>query len=303
MITTITIDNVTKAYGKKKVLSSVTLEARDHEILGLSGVNGAGKTTCIKIATGIVIPDTGEVLIDGVSVKRKRSKALINVGWVPEYPILENLDTPRNMFSDFGTMFGYDRPETREKAEKVMVKVGLRDLENKRFSSFSNGMKKRFLIALALFQEPKNYLFDESFSGLDPVGIKLLKDILLDLKKKGCTIILSSHVLPEIEETADRVAIIHNGSVIDISELSEIIGSTVAEVKVKGPKSDVMPILERIGEVSESNEKYRIHIKDGNIKNASDLVKYLESHRLHLETINYGGERLEEYFLRKIGGP
>lgn len=109
--------------------------------------------------------------------------------------------------------------------------------------------------------------------------------------------------MPEIEETADRVAIIHNGSVIDISELSEIIGSTVAEVKVKGPKSDVMPIIERIGEVSESNEKYRIHIKDGNIKNASDLVKYLESHRLHLETINYGSERLEEYFLRKIGGP
>lgn len=296
----IEFQNVTKTYGKKVAVSSVTLEVKDHEILGLAGTNGAGKTTCIKIATGIVLPDSGDVTIDGMSVRKKRSSALKNVGWIPEYPILENLDTPDNLFSDFGTLFDYSRFETKIKAENVMAKVGLKNLNDKRFSSFSNGMKKRFLIALALFQNPKNYLFDESFSGLDPVGIKMLKDILLELRDSGSAIILSSHILPEIEETADRVAIIHNGSIIDISKLTDIMNSTVSEIKVKGSRNIVVPILERIGDVSEFNEKYLIRIKDGNIKNAHDLVKFLDLNGLKLESINYGGERLEEFFLRKI---
>jgi len=292
--------NVTKTYGKKTAVSSVTFEAKDHEILGLAGINGAGKTTCIKIATGIVIPDSGDVIIDGMSVRKRRSLALRNVGWIPEYPILENLDTPDNMFSDFGTLFDYSRSETKEKSENVMVKVGLKNLSDKRFSSFSNGMKKRFLIALALFQNPKNYLFDESFSGLDPVGIRLLKDILLELRNRGSAIILSSHILPEIEETADRVAIIHNGSIVVISKLSEIMNKHVAEIKVKGPRNTIIKILERIGEVYEYREKYLIRIGDRNIKNAHDLVKFLDFNGLELESINYGGERLEEFFLRKI---
>jgi len=123
---------------------------------------------------------------------------------------------------------------------------------------------------------------------------------LLELRDGGSAIILSSHILPEIEETADRVAIIHNGSIVVISKLSEIMNKHVAEIKVKGPRNTIIKILERIGEVYEYREKYLIRIGDRNIKNAHDLVKFLDLNGLELESINYGGERLEEFFLRKI---
>ncbi len=293
--------NVSRRFGKIRALDSVNLIVNNGEIMGLAGINGAGKSTAIKIATGVISPDSGDVLIDGMSIVSQRRNAIQSVAWIPEYPVLENLDNPRIVFSEFGSMFGYNGEQIKERSELTLNKVGLSEQYRDRFSSFSNGMKKRFLIGLALFQDPGTYLFDESFSGLDPLGIRLLKDILLNLRERGKSVILSSHILSEIEETADRVAILHHGTILDVTSIREITNTNNVIIKCMDNSEMVINILKKIGNVHHRNDIYRIKVTDDTIRNASDFMEYLSGKELKIESMNYGGDTLEEYFLRKIG--
>lgn len=293
--------DLSKKFGKIKALDSINLTVSNGEIMGLAGINGAGKSTAIKIATGVISPDRGDVLIDGMSILRQRKNAIQNVAWIPEYPILENLDNPHVIFSEFGSMFGYTGEQIKEKSQLALNRVGLLEQYRNHFSSFSNGMKKRFLIGLALFQDPDTYLFDESFSGLDPLGIRLLKDILLELRKEKKSIILSSHILSEIEETADRIAILHHGTIVDISRIRDITSTNNVILKCRNDPEMVKNILKQIGSVRHENDIYRIKVTDNTIENASDLMEYLSGKGLKIESINYGGDTLEAYFIRKIG--
>jgi ABC-2 type transport system ATP-binding protein len=294
----IQVNAVTKRFQNRVVLERISMDVRDSEIVGLAGANGAGKTTLMRIMTGLMMPDSGDVLIDKYSVLRDRSRALIRTAWVPEISNMDPMDSPWILFNEFGSMFGYGREQIRSKSEKCMKQVSLEGVMRRPFSSFSNGMKKRFLIALSLFQNAHNYLLDETFAGIDPVGSALLRDLIIYLRDQGCSILLSSHILSELEDLSDRVTIINSGRISGTFDLGEMSGS-VMTLRSRSNPDKVLKILLSFGSVSRHGNVYTV--RNSNImERREDVMKALKESEIDVLSISFGTEKLQDIFMRSM---
>jgi len=206
----IEIDNVTKIYSRRDppAVKNLMLNIENGEILGLVGLNGAGKTTTIRMIAGILLPTSGKISVDGFDVIKEKVKASYNVGWIPEIPNFEPNAKPLSLMRYYAGFYRNNEKEMDKRIKELLDMVGLSNDLNKKLREYSQGMKKRFSIAESLINDPKNVLFDETLNGLDPEGVKFVRDLIIDLKSKQKSILLSSHILTEIENLADRVAII-----------------------------------------------------------------------------------------------
>jgi len=287
----IDVKYITKIYDEKYVLDHLSFNIKNGEILGLAGKNGSGKTTAIKIISGIIRPNTGDVLIDDISIIKSRKKAIKKIAWIPENNILDNMDSPKILFSELGTIYGYNNEEIKSRSEYVMDKLNISNYINKRFSTFSNGNKKRFLIALALFQDTNNYVFDESFSNLDPYGILLLKNIIMDLKSKNKSILFSSHILSELQEISDKFAIIDHGYIVSLIDKNNINGYVI---KIKYNNEKTFNFIKSIYKnIDIINNFIILKVKK---QDKNDLIKKLNENNIEIEYI--GSEKLEDYFTK-----
>lgn len=202
------LKNVTKVMGKRRIVDSVSFEINSGEIFGFLGPNGAGKTTTIRMITGLIKPNAGTVHICGSSVKDDFEKALANVGAIVETPHLYQYMTGWDNLNLFATM----KNATKEQLKLAAEISGLKDRLKDKVKSYSLGMKQRLGIAVALLKEPKILILDEPTNGLDPTGVKKLRDFVKKLAhEKDICIFISSHMLQEMELTCDRVIIISNG--------------------------------------------------------------------------------------------
>ncbi|WP_106766735.1 ABC transporter ATP-binding protein [Paenibacillus faecalis] len=216
----IQIRGLTKKFNNFLALDDVSLEVKKGRIYGLLGKNGAGKTTIMKSILGLVFPSSGEIYIKGRSVDYKNKEQFSIIGSMIETPAFyPNLSAKENL-----RLFALKRGMTKKDGvEQALDLVGLEVNSDKPFKSFSIGMKQRLGIANALLHEPEVLILDEPTNGLDPVGIVEIRKILLDLCKNfNKTIVISSHILSEIEKIADDVAIIKEGKVIEESSLEDI---------------------------------------------------------------------------------
>lgn len=196
---------LTKTYNKKKVVNQVSLHVPENSVYGLLGPNGAGKTTILKMISGIVRPTTGNILFQGHEWSRKN---LNDIGALIENPpIYNNLTAYENMKVRTMTLGIGEK-----NIEKLLDIVGLQNVEKKRAGQFSLGMKQRLGIALALLNHPKLLILDEPTNGLDPFGIEELRTLIRCFADKGITVILSSHILSEVQQVADYIGIITEGS-------------------------------------------------------------------------------------------
>jgi len=206
------IKSLKKSFNKKLVLEGIDLQVDRGEVFGFIGRNGAGKSTTIKCILDFVFPDSGQILFRGKSVKNLEFREAI--GYLPEIAQL-----PRNLTAAEYLRYSYsfykkiDGPE-EEKMAQLLKDVGLDDVKKKLIKNFSKGMKQRLGIAQAVVHDPAILILDEPFTGLDPVGKYGLKQILLDLNKKGKTIFFSSHNLLEVQDICTVICIIHNGKVV-----------------------------------------------------------------------------------------
>lgn len=216
--------NLTKTYGRNGIpaVDNLDLEVNDGEILGFAGLNGAGKTTTIRIASGISLPTSGSVLIDGYDIVKEKVKASRSIGWVPEFPNFEPNAKPLDLMVYYSGFYNIGSAEAREKSSQLLKEVGLSNALNKKLRSYSQGMKKRFSIAAAMINDAQNYLMDETLNGLDPEGIKYVKKLILKLRDQNKAIMLSSHILSELQNVADRVAVIHEGKLIKVVSKDEL---------------------------------------------------------------------------------
>lgn len=213
-------EKLTKVIGKRTIVSDLSLELKKGEILGFLGPNGAGKTTTIRMIVGLSRITSGDVLIGGISVKSNFKQAIREVGCIVENPdlyrYLSGLDNLR-IFADM-----YQINETR--VRKMIGTVGLEKAAKDKVKTYSLGMKQRLGIAQGLLHEPSLLILDEPTNGLDPAGIKELRELLRQLAaEKGMAVFVSSHILGEMQQMCDRVGIINNGKIITVKTVEELL--------------------------------------------------------------------------------
>lgn len=213
----IQVRNLCKNYGEKSVLNHVSLEVSKGEIIGLLGENGAGKTTLLKLLSGLLEPTEGLITISSHNPWNERDKVLKNLGILIEMPVFyEHLTAHENLSIHLEYM------GVKADINKILSLVGLDDTKHKQVSKFSLGMKQRLAIARCMSHEPQILLLDEPINGLDPVAIKDIRELMINLKMNGTTIILSSHILSEILQTAESIIVISNGNLHNLGMIESL---------------------------------------------------------------------------------
>jgi ABC-2 type transport system ATP-binding protein len=215
-----------KVYGQKAAVDGLNLSVPQGCFYGFLGPNGAGKTTTIKMLMGVAQPTSGELFLLGRSVTESAEpdslEARKSVGLVPDESLLFDNLTGVEYLEFIGRMYGLVRPMAKERAQELISFFELADAKGKLIGEYSKGMRKRVAMAAALIHRPKLFLMDEPFEGVDAVGARLMKDLLLDLVRGGATIFLTSHVLEVVERLCDRIAIIHEGKLVAEGTLDEL---------------------------------------------------------------------------------
>ena len=301
----IVFEDLTKSYGRKEkpAVDSIDLTVRNGEILGFAGLNGAGKTTTIRAAAGIIMPSSGTILVDEHDILKEKVKASRGIGWVPEFPNFEPDAKPLQLMSYYAGFYNIGGTEARELSLSLLKEVGLTPALNKKLRSYSQGMKKRFSVASALISSPDNFLFDETLNGLDPEGIKYIKNLMIKLKNQNKAVFLSSHILSELQSVADRVAIIHHGKLIKIVEGSELrsLGRNVINIRIDNIDDKVSEILSPYGKVEINGKDVTIMNPTVNGEGTSKINSELSKSGYMVSRINIEGESLENYFFSLVG--
>lgn len=286
------IAGLSKRYTHREVpaIRGVSFSLSPGEVVGLVGLNGAGKSTTLRIAGGIILPTGGHVRVDGHDIVTEKAEASRLLGWVPEAPV-------HDASSRIGALLGYYAslcpgvPSARPR--ELLAEWGLDDLARRKFRTLSLGQRMRFAIASAQLQDPRYYLLDEVFNGLDVEGIHAIRHWIAARRDAGSGILLSSHQLGEVQQLADRVVFLHRGKVAAIREREEIatVGSPAILVTLDRVDASVLELLERIGQVSARGTQVRVagpHLDPGAINlalvNAGYRVVRLEAEEAELES-------------------
>jgi ABC-2 type transport system ATP-binding protein len=214
--------NLSKVYGSFTALSNLNLKIEGSKCVGFLGPNGAGKTTTLKIFTDLIRASSGEALINGFNVHTHKKAALASVGTVIETPEIYPSLTPREALSMVAELRGVPRAEKKKRVEEVVTEVAMADWIDKRVGKFSKGMKQRVCIASALLSDPRIVLLDEPTTGLDPRGMSEVRGIVKSLKNKDRLIFMSSHILSEVEDVCDEVAMIDHGKLLVYDTLQNV---------------------------------------------------------------------------------
>jgi len=208
-------ENLSMRYrGGVLALDDLNIDIEHGSSVGYLGPNGAGKSTTIKILTTLIRPTRGKAYLNGIDVAKRPKEAMRTVGSLVEVPGLYDYLTPHEMMEYVGRVRGMKKADVHARITEALVEVKLQDWEHKKLRSFSTGMGRRFSIALALLHDPDILILDEPVLGLDPVGMKEIRDIIKKLTDTNRTVFLSSHLLSEVQETCDRVIMLNRGKVI-----------------------------------------------------------------------------------------
>jgi Cu-processing system ATP-binding protein len=253
--------DITKNFGEVKAVDAVTLRIHEGEMLGLVGPNGSGKSTLLRIMLGITRPSSGKVIISGRELREREWQDLRKgIGYMPERVTFYDNLTGRETLELFRRVKG-GRPGT---TDEILKKVGLESSKERKVGGYSKGMRQRLNLAQALSNEPNLLILDEPTSGLDPVGTKEFYEILWAAReRKNLTVVLSSHILAEIEDKIDRVAIMKTGALRAVGSLEELYSGFNLPLKisitVNGNNAHLVKLLEKEGAVG-------IEYKDGYLK-------------------------------------
>ncbi|MBW9142084.1 MAG: ABC transporter ATP-binding protein [Candidatus Aramenus sp.] len=296
----IEVEHLSKTFGKLKALDDVTFEVPDGQITAYVGLNGAGKTTTMRIIAGVIYPDSGDVKVEGHSVIREKVEASKNLAWVPELPIFEMEMKAIDYFVYIAGYMGYSTSEAKRLGKELLAEVGLEGAENKKLKDYSQGMKKRFALALSMISNPKNYLFDEVLNGLDPQGIMFFRDLALKLKKEGKAVLFSSHILSEVEILADKVVFIHKGRIIKVMSMDDIRKSVTNSllIRVENPDKELVDVLSSYGNVEQNGNLILVRNFKGDVAEVNSKL----SQKYKVTELRTEYASLEQVFFQIIQG-
>ena len=290
--------NLNKKIGKKQILKDVSLEIKEGDILGFIGPNGAGKTTTIKLILGLQSITSGTVKINGFDVTNDFEKAIDRVGTIVENPDLYMYMSGLDNLKMIARLY---KNVDKKRIDEVIKLVGLENRIKDKVSKYSLGMRQRLGIAQAILHKPNLLILDEPTNGLDPEGIKQLRDLLTKLaKKEHMGILISSHNLAELESFCNKVAIIQNGEMIETSNIEDakkVEGKTLYDIEVSSTEKIDTILSNEIQKVDENNIKvYALK------EEIPEIVEKLVKSDIKIYKVCEDLTSLEDAFLKKTGG-
>ncbi len=294
--------NLTKEFKNFCAVKNLNIHIKKGDIYGFLGQNGAGKTTTIRMFMGLIKPTSGEIELFSEKASNKNRKVLERIGSMIEYPgFYPNLTAGENL-EIHRRMMGVQGKDCIGESLKL---VGISDVKNKKVKEFSLGMKQRLGIARALLHHPEFLILDEPTNGLDPIGIKEIRELIIDLcKKQGITFLISSHILSEVQQMANKIGIIHKGELLEEISYDELQKRNrhYINIKVNNDKKASFVLEEKLGikdYVIWGKNNLRVYER---LQEVSNINKALVSNDLLIDEICLKVDNLEDYFIKLTGG-
>ena len=306
--TVLAVRNIEKTFRigfmRKRVeaVRGVSFEVKKGEIFGVLGPNGAGKTTTMKMLLGLIFPTKGELSIFGS--KSPSPEVMRRIGYLPENPYVYQYLKPHEFLDLCARLCGIPANERKKKADEILERVGLTHAIDRPIGRFSKGMTQRIGLAQALLHDPEVLILDEPMSGLDPIGRKQVRDLIVEEGKRGKTICFTSHILSDVEMLCDRVTIIHRGKVTAYGALKDLLKPEVrlTEVELAEASEACVEALEGVGaQVAAMTSQGRRHITMPGEEGARRVLEVALQHNARVVEVHEKRETLEDLFLRDTG--
>ena len=294
------LTKIYKGIGRKRApsLDNLTLTVAEQEVFGFLGRNGAGKTTTIKILTSLIKPTSGGARIFGENIRTRQSRRLI--GYLPEQPYYYEYLTPKETLGFYGELQGLSAAERANEWSRLAELLELNEIADERIKGFSKGMRQRVGFAVALVGDPPLLILDEPMSGLDPVGRRMIRQLILRCRDEKKTVFFSSHVLSDVEQICDRAAILVKGKLVRQGRIDELRGTETPRVEtvVRGLTAAAAGQLAKRAEAHRHVDGHDIFTW-ANESQANDAVRDICAQGASLAEFSPLKETLEDYFMRE----
>lgn len=294
----LTVTNVSKQFNKHTVIKNVSFTLQKGRCTALIGPNGSGKTTILRMLTGLIRPSNGTILYDYPHDFRRA------IGYLPQYPKFHEWMTGKEFLTYCGKLYGYKTDETKNKVAQLLEEVGLTEAENKRISKYSGGMKQRLGIAQALIHQPEILFLDEPVSSLDPLG---RRDVLTLMKrlKKDMTILFSTHILNDADEVSDSLILLKGGEIVEqgtISSLAEKYTTEKIIVQFASEREEItaeLKLLPSVIDIETIGNNLHLYVTDIT-KAQNELFSFIQRNNLTLAEYRMGRLTMEEMFVKVV---
>jgi len=304
MTAAIETQNLTKEYPhgflhlkRKTSLENLTMQVEDGEVFGFLGPNGAGKSTTIKLLMGIIFPTAGSAQILGKPVNEVSMHR--DIGYLPEQPYFYDYLTAAEVLDYFARFHGFSATERKERVQKMLQKVGLETAGKIQLRKFSKGMLQRVGLAQAIVHDPKLLILDEPMSGLDPVGRREVRDIILELKNAGKTILFSTHILSDAETLCDRVGVIAGGQLRGVGAPGSIVGVKSLGMEIMFELTGSGAQIEKArAKATKSGANYRMSVSELDLYAALEELRGASATIISVTQIK---PTLEDFFMELVG--
>lgn len=291
------VKNIVKKYGTNTAVNDLSFTVDDGEIFGLLGENGAGKTTTFRIIMGLLEPNSGNVLLDHEKIDYSKTD---KIGFVTEERSLLTKLSVQEQIEFYATLKGMEKQEIDKRLDQWLEKFEITSYKNRKIKELSKGNQQKIQFISAVIHEPKLLILDEPFTGLDPINVKLMKEAIIDLKNKGCSIIFSSHQMEYIEDFCEKLVILVKGKPILEGNLKDIKESYAKKnILIKGD-IDTDEIKKIKGVISVGLEKGEYVVKIENIDVASKVFAKIKNNNITKYDVEEPS--LNEIFIESVGG-
>ncbi|MCX6148053.1 MAG: ATP-binding cassette domain-containing protein [Candidatus Kapabacteria bacterium] len=279
------VKNVTKSFGDYKASNDISFNVEKGKIFGLLGPNGAGKTTMIRMLTNIYVPDSGSITLFGNPVGPDQQN---NIGYLPEERGLYKKMKVLDQLVYFGQLKGMSKKTALDSARLWLVKLDAADYANKKVQDLSKGMSQKVQFVASLLHNPKFLILDEPFSGFDPINADLFKDIVIELRKNGATIILSTHIMHQVEQLCDDICLINKGKLLlsgNVREIKKSYGKNTININFEGSK-DFLNNLSNIEVINSTDSSAEFKLLDLNQSPnsiLSEIMKFVQIYKFEID--------------------
>lgn len=294
-MSTIKVEQISKSFGTQKAVNNVSFDVEPGEIFGLLGPNGAGKTTSIRIILDIFKPDTGKVsILGGLMTEEKKNK----IGYLPEERGLYQ-DIPLDRCLVYlATLKGLDENEAKKRISEYLERFDLVDSKKKKVKELSKGMQQKAQLITTLVHKPEIVIIDEPFSALDPVNTQMVKDILQEERARGTSIIMCTHQMHQVEELADRIALINQGKTVLYGALESVRRQFAKEALIVRTESALPDDLPGVVEIQKTNSHSLLHLAEG--KKPQDILRELLARNIVVDQFEVALPTLDEIFIQVV---